>query len=337
MAADEVKPEVKVVEEAADEVKPEVKVVEEASMMGARDVPKPSPISLLWPAYLCVFVDFMGLAITIPIQPFIADDMGASPGQISALVGVYSIGQLLGNIVMGRVSDRIGRKPVILISLATSTISYVFAGFAEALWVLFLARGMCGICGGTMPVAQAMVLDVVSDFRERPKYLALCGVSLGMGFTIGPAIGAAFVEPLGVNGVFFVCAVLAGLGTIVAALNIQESNAAVIARKSGKPAPTAGGAPAGPPAGPPGAGGPPAGAGPPGGPPPSGFGKVVWACAISMFLNAYCFATMNGLASLSINVQFGWGAAEIGYFLTFIGIFQVRIILVQFTPDDRID
>ena len=131
----------------------------------------PSYISQLWPAYMCVMVDYMGLALTIPIQPFLAADLGGSAAHASALVGTYSAGQLIGNIVMGRVSDRHGRRPVIIFSLLASTVGYVLCGVSQSLWFLFLARGVCGICGGTMPVAQAIVLDVVTDYTQRPKYL----------------------------------------------------------------------------------------------------------------------------------------------------------------------
>ena len=108
------------------------------------------------PQYMCVFVDFMGLALTIPIQPFLADELDASPTQISMLVGVFSLGQLVGNMVMGQLSDKIGRKPIICASLICSTLSYIVCGFADTLTVLFIARGFCGICGvrssQTMPV-----------------------------------------------------------------------------------------------------------------------------------------------------------------------------------------
>ena len=270
-------------------------------------------MKLLWPAYLCVCVDFMGLALTIPVQPYLADDLGASAFQISALVGTFSLGQLVGNVVMGRLSDKIGRKPIIIMSLAASTASYVVCALAEALPVLFLARGLCGICGGTMPVAQAMVLDVVKDFRDIPKYMGLCGASLGLGFTIGPAIGAATVEMWGVSGAFYTCAAISGAVLLLAATSIQETNPSVIARtQQHAAAGTAGG---GKPWGGAGGGG--------AAPAPEKFGVVIWACAGSMFLNAFCFSIMNGLAAITINVQFGWGPTETGIFLTVIGVLQI--------------
>ena len=276
-------------------------------------VKTPSHFSKLWPAYLCVFVDFMGLALTIPIQPFLADEFGASATAISALVGVFSLGQLLGNMVMGKLSDKIGRRPIIMASLSFSTASYVLCGFAESVAVLFIARGLCGICGGTMPVAQAMVLDVVSDFRERPKYLGLCGASLGMGFIIGPAIGALAAETAGVAGAFFVCAALSGAVTVLACLKVEETNPAVTGKQQAAAA-----------AGPPDKKGPPQGK-PDAQPsaPSKGFGLPIWGCVLSMFLNAFCFSTMNALATLTINVQFGWGPTEIGIFLAIVGFLQV--------------
>lgn len=271
-----------------------------------------SPMSVLWPSYMCVFVDYMGLALTIPIQPFLADEFGATPAQISMLVGSFSAGQLVGNMVMGKLSDKVGRKPIIIASLVASTASYVACGLATGLTALFLARGLCGICGGTMPVAQAMILDVVSDFRQRPKYLGLCGAALGMGFVVGPAVGAASFAALGVSGAFFVCAALSGVAVLVAATKVQETNPSVLA-KATDATPT--GATSGP-------GGPTAGFGK-GDPPPAGFGKTVWACGLSMFLNAFCFATMNGIAPLTLNTQFGWTAVHVGIFLTAIGVLQI--------------
>ena len=277
---------------------------------------RPSPMSVLWPAYMCVFVDFMGLALTIPIQPFLADEFGATPAQISMLVGVFSAGQLVGNLIMGRLSDKIGRKPIIIASLVASTVSYVGCGMATGLNALFLARGLCGICGGTMPVAQAMILDVVSDFRQRPKYLGLCGAALGMGFVVGPAVGAASFAAVGVSGAFFVCAALSGFAVLVAASKVQETNPSVLGQ-------TTEAKPAGPPAEGPGASGRPAAGPSKATPPPAGFGMTVWACALSMFLNAYCFATMNGIAPLTLNTQFGWTAVHVGIFLTAVGVLQI--------------
>ena len=174
---------------------------------------RPSPISILWPAYFSAFVDFVGQALTFPVQPFLADEMGASPAMISALFGAYSVGMFIGATAMGRLSDRVGRKPVIIFSLVASTIAYVIAGLANDLSVLFISRVLGGLCGGTLPVAQAMILDVTTE-EERPLYLALGGAAYGLGFVVGPAIGAVAVGPLGVGGCYFVCAAvsLVGLG-----------------------------------------------------------------------------------------------------------------------------
>jgi len=92
---------------------------------------------------------------------------------------------------MGKVSDIYGRKPVIIVSLVASSLGYIMSGLAESVLFLFASRIVCGICGGTMPVAQSMVIDVVDDFKQRPKYLGLTGGALGVGFIVGPAMGAA--------------------------------------------------------------------------------------------------------------------------------------------------
>ena len=161
----------------------------------------------LWPAYLCVAIDFVGFSLAYPITPTVVAELGGTAADASMLLGAFNAAQFVGSVIMGRVSDKIGRKPVILMSLLASSLSFVLAGFANSLAVLFVARAVCGICGGTLPVAQAMVLDVVSDPAERPKFIALCGAGLGVGFSIGPIIGGISAELFGASGAWFSAAV----------------------------------------------------------------------------------------------------------------------------------
>jgi DHA1 family tetracycline resistance protein-like MFS transporter len=115
---------------------------------------KPSVTRILLPAYICVFVDFFGFGIAIPILPYFAMSLGATAFEVGVVNGIYPLAQLVGNMAFGSLSDRIGRKPVILISLVASSVSYIFAGMAKSVNVLILVRLFAGICGGTMPVAQ---------------------------------------------------------------------------------------------------------------------------------------------------------------------------------------
>ena len=205
----------------------------------------------------------------IPVQAFIAADLGATAAQIAVLTGCFSVGQLVGSLIMGKLSDHIGRKSVVILSLASSTVSYILAAFADTLWLLFVARGFCGLCGGTMPVVQAMVLDVVSDPEERPQMLAMCGAAAGLGFVVGPVIGGVCAELFGLSSGYILCAILGGIGTILALVYIQETNT----HAKGEAEETIPESPAG------------------------GFGLVVWTLCLTMFINSCAFATSSRLWS----------------------------------------
>ncbi|MFL7890942.1 MAG: MFS transporter [Anaerolineales bacterium] len=138
--------------------------------------------------FLIVFIDLLGFSIILPLLPFYAESFNATPTQIGFLVASYAAAQLVGAPLLGRLSDRFGRKPVLLISLTGTLIGFLILGFANSLWMLFLSRILDGFTGGNISVAQAYITDV-TDESNRAKGLGLLGAAFGLGFIIGPAAG----------------------------------------------------------------------------------------------------------------------------------------------------
>jgi len=143
------------------------------------------------PAYLVlftVFIDLLGFGIIIPLLPFYAQHFGATPTVIGLLSSSYSFMQFLFVPFWGRLSDRIGRRPIILMSVTGSFISYLIFGMADSLTVLFISRILAGFMGANISASQAYIADTTT-FEERAKYMGLIGAAFGVGFMLGPFIG----------------------------------------------------------------------------------------------------------------------------------------------------
>ena len=143
------------------------------------------------PIFVIVLIDLMGLTIIIPLLPFYATSYGASPFMIGALGAAYPIMQFVGAPLLGRLSDRYGRKPVLVVSQIGTLVGFLVLGVANTLWVLFLARIIDGLSGANIATAQAAISDSTTD-KTRTQGLGLIGAAFGLGFTIGPVI--AFVS-----------------------------------------------------------------------------------------------------------------------------------------------
>ncbi len=138
--------------------------------------------------FLIVFVDLIGFGIIIPLLPFYGEFFGATPAEVGLLMASYSFTQFLAAPLWGRLSDRIGRKPVLTLSLAGISLAYVWLAYADSLWMLFAARAVAGIMAGNIGVAFAYVADV-TDSANRAKGMGIVGAAFGLGFIFGPAIG----------------------------------------------------------------------------------------------------------------------------------------------------
>jgi len=138
--------------------------------------------------FLIVFIDLLGFGLILPLLPYYAETFGATDFEVGLLVAVYAAAQFVATPLLGRLSDRVGRRPVLLISIAGNLVGFVLLALAQSLEMLFVARILAGFTGGNISVAQAYISDV-TDARSRARGLGLIGAAFGLGFIIGPALG----------------------------------------------------------------------------------------------------------------------------------------------------
>lgn len=137
-----------------------------------------------------VFVDVLGFSLILPLLPYYAATFGATAEVVGLLLGTNALTQLLGAPVLGRLSGRFGRKPLLILSLAGTVTGFLMLGLARSLAMLFASRVVDGFLGGNISLAQAYISDV-SDGKERTKNFGLIGAAFGLGFIFGPALGGA--------------------------------------------------------------------------------------------------------------------------------------------------
>jgi len=140
--------------------------------------------------FLIVFIDLLGFGIILPLLPFIAQKYQANAAQIGLLTATYSFFQLLAAPVLGRLSDRFGRKKILILSQLGSALGFIILAFANSLPLLFLSRIIDGLTGGNISIAQAYIADV-TDKKNRARGMGLIGAAFGLGFIFGPALGGA--------------------------------------------------------------------------------------------------------------------------------------------------
>ncbi|MGD9615365.1 MAG: MFS transporter [Alphaproteobacteria bacterium] len=138
--------------------------------------------------FLIVFVDLVGFGLVIPLLPFYAERFAASPLQMTALFAIFSLMSFLTAPLWGRLSDRVGRRPVLMASMAAASLAYLWMAFATELWMLFAARAFAGACAGNIAAAQAYIADVTPP-EKRAKGMGMIGAAFGLGFIIGPVLG----------------------------------------------------------------------------------------------------------------------------------------------------
>jgi MFS transporter, DHA1 family, tetracycline resistance protein len=144
--------------------------------------------------FLVVMIDLLGFGIVLPLLPFYAQEFAASAVMIGLLYSVYSFMQLIFSPIWGSWSDRIGRRPIMLLSTFGAVIAYIIFGLAESLGVLFFSRVVAGMMGGNISTAQAYIADV-TDSENRARGMGLIGAAFGIGFVIGPASATALIHP----------------------------------------------------------------------------------------------------------------------------------------------
>ena len=171
--------------------------------------------------FLIVFIDMLGFGLILPLLPYYAEEFGASDTVVGLLVASYAAAQLISAPILGRFSDRFGRRPVLLISLVGTLLGFLLLGFAGTLWMLFVARILDGLTGGNISVAQAYISDV-TDVKNRAKGLGMIGAAFGLGFIIGPASGG-LLSQWGYPVPAFVAAGLVTVNLLMVALWLPES------------------------------------------------------------------------------------------------------------------
>src|SRR6185295_12445082 len=137
--------------------------------------------------FLIVLVDVLGLTIILPLLPFYAEQMGASPRMVGLLVATYALCQFIAGPPLGHLSDRVGRRPVLLVSQIGTCIGFLILAFAQTLWVVFFARVIDGLTAGNLTVAQAYIADITNP-ENRTKSFGIIGIAFGLGFLVGPGI-----------------------------------------------------------------------------------------------------------------------------------------------------
>ncbi len=146
--------------------------------------------SPLLPIFLTVFVDVLGLTLILPLLPYYAKDYGASDFQATLLTSVYAAAMFVSGPLLGRLSDRIGRKPVLLVSQVGTLIGWLTLAAASSLEMLFIGRIIAGLTAGNLSIAQAYISDVTKPNEERTQAFGFFGIAFGTGFLLGPGITA---------------------------------------------------------------------------------------------------------------------------------------------------
>jgi MFS family permease len=171
--------------------------------------------------FVTILIDFVGFSVLFPVLPFFASRLGATPFQVGLIVTLYALAQLLFLPAWGWVSDRVGRRPVLLLSLLGTALSFVMLARAGSVGEIYLARGLAGFFAASIGTAQAVVMDLTSP-AERAGGMGLIGAAFGAGMIVGPVLGGALAA-LHPGLPFYAVALLAGVNFLVAWRALPES------------------------------------------------------------------------------------------------------------------
>ncbi len=253
----------------------------------------PSPVLLM---ALTVLIDFTGFGIIIPLLPFWAEHLGASPVQVGLILTAYSLAQFLFLPVLGRLSDRYGRRPVILWSLLIEAVSFAFSALAGTFLLLLAARFIGGLGSANLGSAQAVVSDSTPP-EERAKGMGMIGAAIGLGFVIGPALGGGLAA-LGSAVPFWVAAAVALVNAALVFFFLPETRA-----QQATATPLAGA-------------------------PFAGLGETLRHPTIARLLAinllyTLAFTAMEAMFPLFSQHAFGWTATQNAYVFVYVGVIMV--------------
>lgn len=177
-----------------------------------------SPLVII---FITVFIDLVGFGIVIPVLPLYAQKYGSSETVIGLLLAVYSVMQFIFAPILGKLSDKVGRRPVLLVSLIGTSIGFLTMGLANTLWLLFLGRIIDGITGGNISTAQAYIADVTPP-DKRSSAMGLIGAAFGLGFIFGPFLGGVLSQ-FSLAAPFYCAAALAAVNAVALYFFLPES------------------------------------------------------------------------------------------------------------------
>ncbi len=171
--------------------------------------------------FFIVFIGLFGFGIIMPLLPYIAESFGASPLQIGLLATTYSLFQFIASPILGALSDRYGRKKILIISQIGTTIGFILLGTANSLILIFISRIIDGATGGNISIAQAYIADVTSK-KDRARGMGLIGAAFGLGFIFGPAVGG-LLSNISFSAPAYLAALISLLTTIATAIFLKET------------------------------------------------------------------------------------------------------------------
>jgi DHA1 family tetracycline resistance protein-like MFS transporter len=253
--------------------------------------------------FLFVFVDVLGFSLILPLLPFYAQTFDATPTVVGLLLGANALTQLVGAPILGRLSDRYGRRPLLILSIAGTVVGFLLLGWANSLWMLFVSRIVDGFLGGNISLAQAYITDV-TDEKNRARGLGLIGASFGLGFMFGPALGGRLSASGNYSLPAFAAAALATINLLGVIIWLPES---LPTEKRIKRAQS----------------------------PRSAFTMqalfealcrpCVGPLLITRLLYGLAFTTFQTVFALFVDKRLGLGATETGYLLTYVGVLIVAV------------
>jgi multidrug resistance protein len=253
-------------------------------------------MSPLFVIFLTVFIDMVGFGIVIPVLPLYAEHFHATPVQIGWLTGIYSGMQIIFVPILGRLSDRFGRRPVLIFSLIGTAIGFLIMGWASSLLLLFVARIIDGASGGNISTAQAYIADV-STPENRSRSMGVIGAAFGLGFTFGPMIGG-IMSRISYGAPFYFAAALAAVNVVLLYFILPESLSAEYRSKPHKRTRLAEVF-------------------------QHGHARLFGTIVATYFFTITGFAIMTTLFALFTEKHFGFDAHQTGYVFGFIGIISV--------------
>lgn len=196
--------------------------------MTAPTSPPTSSLSALVVLFSVVFINLVGFGLIVPLLPFFGSSLGAEPWQITLLFAAYSLGQFFAEPFWGRLSDRIGRKPVLLITLVANAAGYLMLAFVPNIWVAIAVRLFTGLGAGNISTVQGYVADVTPP-EKRAGRMGMIGAAFGLGFIVGPGVGGLLVdEAAGRHGFLmpiYLAAAMAAVAAVGVIVFLRESRA----------------------------------------------------------------------------------------------------------------